>query len=36
MTEKGTSFAIIGTTVIWIKETLTVVFEPWESEEVNG
>lgn len=36
MIEKGTPFVIIGTTVIWIKETLTVVFEPQESEEVNG
>ena len=33
MTEKGTSFVIIGTTVIWIKKTLTVVFEPQESED---
>ena len=33
MTEKGTPFEIIGTTVIWIKDTLTVVFEPQESEE---
>lgn len=33
MTEKGTSFVIIGTTVIWIKETLTVVFEPQERSE---
>lgn len=33
MTEKGTPFEIIGTTVYWIKETITVVFEPQESEE---
>jgi len=26
-------FEIIGTMIIWIKETLTVVFEPQESEE---
>lgn len=28
MTEKGTPFEIIGATIIWIKDTLTVVFEP--------
>lgn len=33
MTEKGTSFEIIGTMIVWIKDTLTVVFEPQESEE---
>ena len=35
MTEKGTSFEIIGTTIVWIKDTLTVVFEPQESEVRN-
>lgn len=33
MTEKGTPFEIIGTMVCWIKGTITVVFEPQESEE---
>ncbi len=33
MTEKGTPFKIIGTMIVWIKDTLTVVFEPRESEE---
>ena len=32
MTEKSIPFEMIGTTVVWIKETLTVVFEPQESE----
>lgn len=32
MREKGTPFEIIGTTVVWIKDTLTVVFETQESE----
>ena len=30
MTEKGTPFEIIGTTIVWIKDTLTVVFESQE------
>ena len=33
MTEKSIPFEIIGTTVVWIKETLTVVFEPQERSE---
>ena len=33
MTEKGTPFEIIDTTIVWIKDTLTVVFEPQESED---
>ena len=33
MIEKGTPFEIIGIMVCWIKETITVVFEPQESEE---
>lgn len=36
MTEKSIPFEIIGNMVVWIKETLIVVFEPKESEEVNG
>ena len=32
MTEKVTQFEIIGTMIVWIKDTLTVVFEPQESE----
>ena len=32
MTEKSTSFEIIGTTICWIKDTLTVVFEDNETE----
>jgi hypothetical protein len=32
MTKKSIPFAIIGTSVVWIKETLTVVFELQESE----
>lgn len=33
MRKKETPFEIIGTTIVWIKDTLTVVFEPRESEE---
>jgi len=33
MTEKGTPFMLIGTTICWIKETITVIFEKGEVEE---
>lgn len=35
MTEKSTPFEIIGTTICWIKDTLTVVFEDNETDECD-
>lgn len=34
MTEKGTPFVIIGTTIVWQKREIEVVFEKRSEEEV--